>query len=233
MRKALLCVASLVSLLALACQTPILEMSEADQRRVERELAGQQRYVRVALYLGSLWMQTDLAYLTDRPADEIDLVDKPSGAPIRPPATHRVLPPGAQVRITRIEWPTTFNLGQRVVVSPRWHPWVYLQVPGESRPAIIVLPQEVKTYDDARVELERYLSVEDPGPALAALPQEIRGLVLAKEAGPGMSARALEMAWGFPERKKIDRPAGTEEWFWVGGNRHAYLRDDRVEKVER
>ncbi len=46
-----------------------------------------------------------------------------------------------------------------------------------------------------------------------------------------MSSRALEMAWGVPERKRVDRPAGTEEWVWASGKRRAYLRDDVVEEV--
>ena len=43
-----------------------------------------------------------------------------------------------------------------------------------------------------------------------------------------MSPRALEMAWGFPERKRIDRPAATEEWTWPGGKRKAFLQDERL-----
>lgn len=233
MRKAFHPLAPLLLTLALACKTVTPEIPEAEQARAERELPGQQRFLRVAVYAGPLWSDTDKVFLTDRPAGELDLVEEPNGKPILPPAAERILPPGTSVRVRRIEFPATFTVNQRVLVSPRYHPWVYLAVADDQRPQVIVLPQNVKSFEDVRVELERYLTSDDPRPALAALPAGSRELVLKKEAGPGMSARALEMSWGFPERKRIDRPASTEEWFWEGGKRHAFLREDRVEKVER
>ena len=41
----------------------------------------------------------------------------------------------------------------------------------------------------------------------------------------GMTAEAVAMAWGYPERKKLDAsPAGRrEEWVWPGGRRRATL----------
>ncbi len=233
MRKALLSLAPLVPLLALACKTVTLQIPEADQVRAERELSGQQRFLRVAVYVGPLWRDTDKLLVTDRPSSEIDIVEEPNGKPIFPPKPERILPPGTPMKIRDIEFPSTFTVNQRVLVSPRYCPWVYLSVAGDQRSYVIVLPQEVKSFEDVRLELERYLTPDDPSPALAALPPDVRDLVLKKEVGPGMSARALEMAWGLPERKRVDRPAGTEEWFWAGGKRHAYLRDDRVEKIDR
>jgi hypothetical protein len=220
-------------LLALACATPQLQIPEADQGRARRELAGLQRFLRVSVFVGPLWSDTEKAFVTDRPADEIDLVETPNGTPIAPPTYERILPPGTPVRVREIEFPEPFTVKQRVLVSPRYHPWVYLQVEGDKRPYVMVLPQNVKSYDDVQAELERLLTPDDPRPALAGLAPEIREGVLHKEAAVGMSARALEMAWGLPDRKLVDRPAGTEEWSWDGGKRHAYLREERVEKIDR
>jgi hypothetical protein len=219
-------------LLALACAAPNLRIPEADQARVQRELTGgAPQFLRVACNVGPLWSDTEKAFLTDRPADEIDLLESPTGARIAPPPFERVLPPGTPVRVTEIEFPTPFVMAQRVLYTPRYHPWVYLRVEGDRRPYVIVLPQEVRSFEDVRVELERLLTTDDPRPALAALSPEIREKVLRKEAAAGMSSRALEMAWGLPTRKRIDRPAGTEEWYWEPGKRRAFLRDDRVEKA--
>ncbi len=231
MRHALL---AAVPLLFVGCANPNLRISEADQRRAEHELpGGPMRFLRVACYVSPLWSDTEKAFLSDRPANELDLVDHPNGKPIAPPPAERVLPPGVPVRIEAVEFPAPFVQAQRVLVTPRYNPWVYLRVQGDRRPYVIVLPQDVQSYDDVRAELERYLSADDPSPAYAALPPESRELVMHKDAAPGMSARALEMAWGLPTRKHIDRPAGTEEWFWGGGKRHVLLKDERVEKVER
>jgi hypothetical protein len=223
--------ALLVPLLALACATPDIHISEGEQLRSQRELAGgPPRFLRAASWVGPLWDDTEKLFLTDRPAEEIALVETPRGKPILPPKFERVLPPGTPVRIQRIEFPGTFTMAQRVLVSPRFHAWVYLALEGEPRPVILVLPREVKSAEEIRAELERYLAAEDPRPALAALPADVRERVLRKEVAPGMSARALEMAWGLPDRKRMDRPAGTEEWFW--GPRRVLLRDERVERVE-
>jgi hypothetical protein len=231
MRHALL---AAVPLLAVACATPNLRISEADQLRAQRELpGGAQRFLRVACYVSPLWSDSEKAFVSDRPAQELDLVENPNGTPIAPPPFERVLPPGTPVRIQEVEFPAPFVMAQRVFVTPRYHPWVYLRVEGDRRPYVIVLPQEVQSFDDVRAELERYLMVDDPRPAFNALPPEVRELVLHKDVAPGMSARALEMAWGLPTRKHVDRPAGTEEWFWGSGKRHAFLKEERVEKVER
>ncbi len=224
--------ALLIPVLALACATPDIHIPEGEQVRAQRELAGgPARFLRVAAWVGPLWDDTEKLFLTDRPAEEIALVETPGGKPILPPAFERVLPPGTPVRIQRIEFPGTFTMAQRVLVTPRFHPWVYLAVEGEPRPVIVVLPREVKSAEEVRAELERYLATDDLRPALAALPADARERVLRKEVAPGMSARAVEMAWGMPDRKRVDRPAGTEEWSW--GTRRVLLRDDRVERVER
>jgi hypothetical protein len=47
-----------------------------------------------------------------------------------------------------------------------------------------------------------------------------------------MSARAVEMAWGHPEKKVIDRPANSEEWRWPGGKRKAAFRDGKLVRWE-
>jgi len=225
--------ALLLPLLAVACATPDIHIPEGEQVRAQRDLAGgPPRFLRVACWVGPLWDDTDKLFLTDRPTEEVNLVETPGGRPIRPPAFERVLPPGTPVRIQRIEFPGTFTMAERVLVSPRFHPWVYLALEGERRPLVVVLPREVKSTEEIRAELERFLSVDDPRPALAALPPEARERVLRKEAAAGMTAPALEMAWGLPDRKRIDRPAKTEEWFW-GNHRRALLREDRVVSLER
>ena len=79
-----------------------------------------------------------------------------------------------------------------------------------------------------RAEVDRILSTDDPASLFAALPQEQREAIAKKELVEGMSPRAVEMAWGLPERKRIDRPAATEEWTWPGGKRKAFLQDERL-----
>jgi len=231
MRHHLLLAAAAIAPLV-AC-TPRAIVPEAEQARVARELDGRQRYLRVAAYVGPLWSDTGKVFVSDQPASEVDLVETAGGTPIPPPPFQRVLPPGTPVRIARVEFPSSYLIAQRVMTTPRYHPWVYLQVGGDARPHVVVLSQTVATYEDVRGELDRLLTTDDPRPAYGALAPDLRDAVLRKEALEGMSAQALEMAWGLPERKRIDRPAHTEEWIWPGGKRRVYLREGQVEQVEK
>ena len=161
------------SVLTLSCLKTSMQLPAADEYRARKEAQGQARFLRVALNAGPLWGDTDKVYLTDLPAPEVDLVEMPGGKPIPPPAFEKVLAPGTPVRVQQIEFPDTFVVAQRVLVSPRLNPWVYLQVEGDTRTFILVLPQEMKNLEDVRAELERYLSQEDVRPAFAAFPYEI------------------------------------------------------------
>jgi hypothetical protein len=226
--------APLVLALALpaACASPRVNVPEAEQARAREALTGQKRFLRVAASVGPLWRDTDKLFVTELPAKEIDLVETPTGAVMEPPPFERVLPPGTPLEVTAVEFPSTWVMAQRVLATPRYHPWVYLALAGEKRPLVAVMAQTAATADEVRAELERLLTSDDPSAAFAALPTDVREAVLRKEAREGMSGRALEMAWGVPERKRVDRPAGTEEWIYPGDKRRAFLRDDRVEKLE-
>ncbi len=230
MRRAL---AFAALLLPLSACFPRAAIPDAERERLSREVAGQQRYLRVAAYAGPLWGDSAKVFLSDQPPGEVDLVESAGHTPIPPPAAERVLLPGTPVRLRQVEFPTGWLIAQRVVMTPRYHPWAYLDVGGDARPHVIVLSQTAASSEEIRGELERLLTADDPSPFLSSLPPEQRDAILRKEPLEGMGARALEMAWGLPERKRIDRPAGTEEWSWPGGKRRAFLRDERLERFER
>ena len=229
MLRTLLFVATLASLLA--C-TPRATIPDADRARVDRELSGAQRYLRVAAYVAPFWGDRSKLLLTDQPPGELDYIETAGGVPIAPPAPEKVLPPGTAVRVRDIEFPTGWLIARRVVMTPRYNPWVFVEGP-ESRPLVVVLSQTTATYDDVRAELGQILTPDDPSSLYRALPQEQRDAVLRKDVVEGMSTRAVEMAWGLPERKRIDRPAGTEEWSWFEGKRKAFFQDERLVRWEK
>lgn len=229
MRRALL----VLALLPLAACFPRAAITDTERERISHELDGQQRYLRVAAYAGPLWGDRSRVFVSELPPGEVDLVESASHEPIPPPKAERVLAPGTPVRLRKVEFPTGWLIAQRVVMTPRYHPWAYLDVGGDARPHVIVLSQTAASAEDLRGELDRLLARDDPSGAFAALPEEQRQAIMRKEPLEGMGARALEMAWGLPEKKRIDRPAGTEEWIWPGGKRRAFLRDERLERFER
>ena len=229
MSRALLLAAAL---LAAAC-APRATVPEGERQRA-RELEGARRYARVALFVGPFFGDGAKLLASDQPFGELDLLTSSDGAPIAPPPAERVLLPGTAVRVERIEFPTGWIIARRVVMTPRYHPWVYLAVEGEPRPIVLVLSQTVKSADEVRSEIERVLVPDaGAGQAFHALPDEQRAAVARKELVEGMTAPAVEMAWGYPEKKVIDRPAAAEEWIWPDGKRSASLRAGKLTRWER
>lgn len=234
MRRALLAALALsTSLTVTAGCTPRAVIPDAERQRVARELSGQPRWLRVAVYVAPFWGDRTKAVLSDAPIEELDLVETPEGKPVAPPPAQRILLPGTAVRIRDVEFPTGWIIAQRVVMTPRYHPWVLLDVPGDDRTDVIVLSQTDTTYDDVRSELDRILATDDPSSTFAALPAEQRDAIGRKELVEGMSPRAVEMAWGLPEKRRIDRPAATEEWTWPDGKRKAFFLEERLQRWER
>ncbi len=227
MRRSLL----LLPIVLVAC-FPRASVPDAERERASRELDGQLRYAKVALYLGPLYGDGKKLLVSDQPVEELDLLENVDGSKVPAPQPDRVIPPGTPLRIRAVEFPTGWTIASRVVMTPRYHPWIYLDLPGEDRPAVIVLSQLAASADDVKTELERYVGTVDPGPAYRALPDVQRAAIALKRPLDGMGPQALEMAWGYPEKKVIDRPAGTEEWSWAEGRRKAFLRDGKVVRWE-
>jgi hypothetical protein len=220
--------ASLASLVTLAACAPRVTVPEEERQRASRELQGQLRFAKVALYVAPLFGDSSKLLVSDQPLEELDLLESARGTPIAPPPAERVLLPGTPLRVQGVEFPTGWLIARRVVMTPRYHPWVYLALDGEARPLVAVLSQTLTTAEEVRGELDRMVGTADAGPAFRGLPELQRAAIALKRPVEGMTPQALEMAWGYPERKLVDRPAATEEWTWPGNRRQAFLRDGKL-----
>ncbi len=223
MRRTLL----LAALLVAGC-FPRTSIPEAERQRAAHDLEGQVRYAQVALFVGPFYGDATKLLVSDQPREELDLLESPDGSPVAPPQADSVLLPGTRVRIRSVEFPTGWIIASRVVMTPRYHPWVYVEVPGQDRPGVVVLAQTTASAEDVRAELDRLFGTADPAAQFRALPEAQRAAIALKRPVDGMGAEALEMAWGYPEKKVIDRPARSEEWTWPGGKRTAFLREGKL-----
>lgn len=212
---------------------PAVVVPDEERLRATRELEGRRRWLRVSLFVGPFFGDRDKALASDRPFGEIDLFETPGGKPIPPPPAEKVLPPATPVRIRDVEFPTPWLIARRAIMTPRYQTWVWLEVTGEPRPVILVLPGRTASYQDVVDELERVLATFDPSRDLQALSEGQRRAVEKKELLEGMGPGAAAMAWGPPERRILDRPAGKEQWIWPGGRRKAWFEDDRVVRFEK
>src|ERR687885_1301708 len=144
---------SMLFLFAAGC-VPRASVPNVERQRAERELEGERRFSKVALWVGPFFGDNTKLLVSDSPFSELDLLETTEGKPIAPPRAERVLLPGTRVQIEKVEFPTAWIIAQRVVLTPRYHPWVYVRVDGEPRPLVVVLPQTLATANDVRLEVE-------------------------------------------------------------------------------
>jgi len=221
----------LLALATSACFPPAT-LTPDGREKVVRTLSRQPRYLRVAAYVGPFYRDGGRVLLSDRPASEIEVLETPDGKPIPPPPPERVLRPGTPVFVDTVQFPTGTVLWSRPILTPRYLPWLIASVEGVELPAVLLLSREAAEADDLLAEVGRVLSADDPTPIFRALPEAQRVAVLAKQPLEGMGRQAVAMAWGYPDRIAVDRPARTEEWSWSGGRRHAVFQDERLVRFE-
>jgi hypothetical protein len=217
----------IVLLCAAGC-FPRATVPDDERQRISRELDGQQRWLAVSLHVGPFFGDGTKLLASPQPFRELELLQDVDGRVIAPPPAERVIPAGTPVRITTVELPTGWIIARRVVMTPRYHPWAYLEVAGEPQPLVLVLRQDAASFEDVRGELDTVLTGTDPAPVLRALPDDQRGAVGKKTVVEGMSPRAVEMAWGQPWKRVLDVPARKEEWVWFGEHRRVWFEDGRL-----
>jgi hypothetical protein len=214
-------------LLSLAGCAGHTRIPDEDRSRLERELPGRTFYLRHAMYLGDFWNDPHKAFLSDGVPGEIPLLADLEGKPIDPGLPRAIVPAGTRVRVVRLELPTSWAVTTRGPLTPRYHPWLLLEVDGlPLRPTpTMVLRPNLGSAAEVRDELDRYLTPDDPAPLLAAMAPTVLRAVQEKRLVEGMDANAVAMAWGYPERKKLSPAPGgrREEWVWPGGKRRAVL----------
>jgi hypothetical protein len=232
MRPALLLLA-LLTLVGCASHT---RLAPEERAALEKELSGGPRYLKLSFNVTPFFGDAGHRLLTPAAPDEVRLLNDTGGKPINPGPVQAVLPAGRGARIVKVEFPTAWAVVERVLYSPRQQTWVYVDVEDapEGPPLVLVLPLGVDTVDAVRTEVERYLVERDPAGQLAAFSEPVRSAIARKEARVGMAEEALEMAWGYPERRVRSFQEGvrTEEWVYPGGRRRAFLTEGRVTRLD-
>jgi len=205
--------------------------------RIERELLAGERvqYLRESLYVTPFFGDGTKRLLTPVPPQDVRLLEDLSGQPINPGPVEAAVPAGSTVRVRKLEFPTAFTVAERVLVTPRTQPWVFLEVegvPGE-KPLVLVLPDDADSEAEFLANVERHLTTRDLAAQLSSLPPPVREAVRAKRAVAGMSAEALRMSWGLPARIQVDyrESVRVETWTFPGERRRAVLEDGRVTEV--
>ncbi|MFZ5442692.1 MAG: hypothetical protein ACOZQL_21965 [Myxococcota bacterium] len=215
------------------CVTAQVAIPPAQITELERRLTGDERFLRVSMFQTPFFGDATKRLLTPVPPELVRLLDDTAGKPINPGKIERTFPAGTRARIAKVEFPSTWAMTERVLYTPRTLVWLYVDVAGtakQSAPLVLVLRPGLKSDQELLAELDRHLTREDPSKRLEELSEAVREAVRTKNALVDMPADALEMAWGFPESKRIELVGAQrkETWRWAEGARTATLVDGRV-----
>lgn len=221
---------------ASGCATAAISVPPEQASRLERELTGEERFLRVSMYSTPFFKDASKKLLTPVAPELVQLLDNPDGTPINPGAVEATWPVGTRARIAKVEFPSSWVMAERVLYTPRTLAWIYVDLAGAPRgagPFVLVLRPGIKTADELRAELDRLLTRDDPTSRLAAFGEGVRAAIRAKKASVEMPAEALEMAWGYPDarRLELDGTHKKETWTWAQGRRAAVLVDGVVTEV--
>ncbi|MBE2252420.1 MAG: hypothetical protein IAE78_23005 [Myxococcus sp.] len=233
MRSALLGV-----LLSLSgCATSQVFVPPEQAAALQRSLAGEERYLRIAFFGTPFFGDSTKKLLSPVSPDQVRALNNPDGTPVSPGPVERVFAPGTAARVLKVEFPTAYAMSERVLYTPRTLAWVYLDVAGtpkQSPPYILLLRPGLKDEHEVLSEVERYLSKEPVKPLLDGFTETVRAAVLEKKAIVDMPAEALEMAWGYPEQKRfeLEGTVKKETWLYAEGRRQAVLRDGKVAELK-
>jgi hypothetical protein len=222
---------SLVFLLAAGCASATL-IPDTDRAQLEKKLTGESRYLKVSLYKGPFWQDEDKVLLSDVPPNDLNYLTDTKGEVIRAGGATGVVEAGRRAKIIKVEFPTAVTVAGRMIYTPRFNPWVYLQVDGEDpkKPQLMVFRDNIKTQEEFQAQLARLLTEDDVAPKLAAYPEGIRQAILTKQIVRDMDPAAVEMAWGYPQKKSIEIKGQerSEVWTYSAGVRTVTLQDGKV-----
>lgn len=227
----------LATLACTGCVTAQVALPPTQAADLERTLPGDMRFLRVSMYVTPFFGDATKRLLTPVPPELVRLLDGTDGKPLNPGSVDRIIPAGTPVRITKVEFPSTWVMAERVLYTPRTLVWIYVELPSAPKtapPLIVVLRPGLRAHDEFMTEFERHLSLHPIEDRLERMPEHIREAISKKVALVDMNSDALEMAWGFPESKRFELE-GTERketWKWAEGARSAVLVDGRVAQLQ-
>lgn len=235
MKRALIAVTLIAffSLFRCASQT---RLAPEIRQRVQERHTGSIVALKMSCYYGDFYDENERWLLSPYPfSDTSDIADR-SGQPIHPSGQRGIVPAGSTFRITRIEFPDMSAMTTRMLMTPRYNPWVYLE-PVDAPPLagrssyILVLPSDIDTEDGVEAAIARRLGQQaDVKRWLDRRDPRVQVAIKHKDATPGMTEEELTAAMGIPQRWFHEGGADRAEVAWYG-SREVWLVKGKVTEV--
>ena len=209
------------------------------QKTLAAQYSGQTVALKQSCYFGSLYDENEKYLLSARPFTEISHISDLEGSPIHPEGQVGIIPAGTLFRIKRIAFPSFISSFERMLTTPRYNPWIYLEpleknnphIPTE-HPYIVLLPLDINTEADFHAQLHGMLGEE--AQVLTWLQKRkpsVRSAITYKEVIPGMQRQELVASWGEPPHWLSSATSSGEAQIAWYPDREVWLLHNKVLEV--
>jgi|TARA_B100001964_G_C14222742_1_gene596117 hypothetical protein len=212
------------------------------RHQISTDHQGRRVELRQSCYFGDLYDDNSKWLLSALPFENVHHIVDMDGKPIHPDNQRGIIPAGTKFIIEDIEFPDQMALATRMLMSPRYHTWVYLRAVETLGKAhdlnsvrehfIILLPMDLAGQQDVESHINQLLA---PAGRVSAWLQErrpsVRVAIEHKDILPGMTREELIAAMGEPQAWIAEQgKAGLEMVAWYPRG-EAWLRRDEVIRV--
>ena len=134
------------------------------RHQISSDHEGRTVELRQSCYFGDLYDDNSKWLLSAYPFEQVHHIVDMDGKPIHPDNQRGIIPAGTKFIIEEIEFPDPMALATRMLVSPRYHTWVYLkavdyqQAVPETRGGdqfVILLPMDLTGRQDVETHIKK------------------------------------------------------------------------------
>jgi len=212
-----------------ACSTKNLSPAP-DQERIRSHWIGKKLWLKRSMYSG-MFFDDDRFYLLDeKPFEQIDALKSFNSQANLPPPAQAIVPYSSTVEIVDIQWPTTKNVFNRPLYSPKNLVWAYVRIDANPKKYIVLLPAYLKYWAQFNDWLSARFSTKNIASALKSVPFEIREGIMLKKPVKGMSYEQLLAALGQPTEANVESITKNNKLKKIAtfGSTIVVLESDRV-----
>ena len=199
-------------LLGLSACASSISLYNPLQSTLTKRYQGQIFELRQSCYYGQLYDENELWMLSPKRFEALDYIEDMEHQIIRPSHEPRgIMPSGARLLIQRIELPDALALSRRMLRTPRFNPWVYVEPVEQDlherrqRPFVIILPQDVSSEVQAEKALAQILAPDGQMSRwLKTRRPTVQTAIRYKTVTQGMSLEELVASLGAPSKIVVD-----------------------------
>lgn len=234
-RKGLL----LLMLLSSACAAQA-KINDHVRAAIEGKYAGRTVELRQSMYFGDLYDENERWLLSPYPFAQTYHINDLHDRPIHPQVERGIIAAATKFVVKKIEYPDFATMLGRMLTTPRYNTWVYLQVlpdqpgvPINAKTFVLVLPPDLSEEGTLDRAIADSLAAEGDVQAwLHTRRPSIRTAIENKMAVVGMTLEELTASMGHPMKWFVEQRDNKEARVaWYPGSKEAVFVGEQIVEV--